>query len=67
MSPVNAHAMVHHRILNLIDNGCPSSFNSQSLLYLHKTLLHDCYVLDERRTNCLEQVYSWNKYHLIAY
>lgn len=67
MSPVNAHAMVHHRVLNLIDNGCPSSFDAQGFLYLHKGMLRDGCMLHERRIKCLEQVHSWNKYHLIAH
>lgn len=38
MPPVNAHAMVDHRVLDLIDDGCPGSLNAQSLLHLERRL-----------------------------
>lgn len=36
--PVNAHAVVDHRVLDLIDDGCPGSLNAQSLLHLERRL-----------------------------
>lgn len=34
MTSVNAHSMVHHGVLNLIDDGGSSSLNTQGLLNL---------------------------------
>lgn len=36
MPPVNAHAMVDHRVLDLIDDGCPRSLNTQGFFHLGK-------------------------------
>lgn len=34
MTPVDAHPMVDHRVLDLVDDGGPSGLNPQSLLNL---------------------------------
>lgn len=34
MTPVDTHPMVDHRVLDLVDDGGPSSLDSQSLLNL---------------------------------
>lgn len=34
MTPVDAHPVVDHRVLDLVDDGGPSGLNSQSLLNL---------------------------------
>lgn len=34
MPPVDAHAMVDHRVLDLVDDGCSGSLNAQSFLHL---------------------------------
>lgn len=34
--PVDAHAVVDHRVLDLVDDGCPGSLNAQSLLHLER-------------------------------
>ena len=34
MSPVDAHAVVHHGVLDLIDDGGPSSLDTNRLLNL---------------------------------
>lgn len=36
MTPVNAHSVVHHGVLNLIDDGGSSSLNTQGPLNLEK-------------------------------
>ena len=34
MPPVNAHAVVDHRVLDFVDDGRPGSFDAQSFLHL---------------------------------
>lgn len=36
MPPVDAHAVVHHRVLDFIDDSCPGSFDAQSFLHLQR-------------------------------
>lgn len=34
MPPVDAHAVIDHRVLDFVDDRCPGSFNAQSFLHL---------------------------------
>lgn len=36
MTTVNAHSVVHHGVLNFVDNGGSSGLNTQGLLNLEK-------------------------------
>lgn len=36
MPPVDAHAMVDHCVLDLVDDSCPGSLNAQSFFHLGK-------------------------------
>lgn len=42
MTPVNTHSVVHHSVLNLVDDGGTSSLNAQSPLNLGKHDHKDC-------------------------
>lgn len=39
VTPVDAHSVVHHGVLNLVDDGGSSSLNTQSLLNLEKYMV----------------------------
>lgn len=36
MPPVDAHAVVDHRVLDLVDDSCPGSLNAQGFFHLGK-------------------------------